>query len=68
MHVERAVKYVLIAAVVLGVAVDGFFAIVNFYPVAPHASRGPKRYVVMQLDAVQAAWFQDNVLDGTTTS
>jgi hypothetical protein len=59
----RAVRIALITAVVLGVAVDAFFAIVNFYPVAPHASRGPKRYVVMQLDPVQAAWFQANVLD-----
>jgi len=53
----------MLAFVVLGVAVDGFFAIVNFYPVAPHPSRGPKRYVVMHLDAIQAAWFQTNVLD-----
>jgi hypothetical protein len=57
------VKVVLVAAIVLGVAVDAFFAIVNFYPVAPHASPGPRRYVVMQLDPVQAAWFQANVLD-----
>ncbi|MDB4957968.1 MAG: Extracellular solute-binding protein family 1 [Myxococcales bacterium] len=57
------VRIFLIVAVVLGVLVDGFFAMVNFYPVAPHPSHGPKRYVVMQLDDAQAAWFQDNVLD-----
>src|SRR5207237_4587478 len=59
----RVFRILLVAAVVLGVLVDGFFAIVNFYPVAPHPSRGPRRYVVMQLDDVQAAWFQANVLD-----
>ncbi len=53
----------MLAFVVLGVLVDGFFAVVNFYPVAPHPSRGPKRYVVMHLDATQGAWFQANVLD-----
>ena len=57
------VRILLVAAVVLGVGVDAFFAIVNFYPVAPHRDRGPKRYVVMQLDEVQAAWFQANILD-----
>src|SRR5260221_4496371 len=53
----------LVIAVGLGIAVDAFFAIVNFYPVAPHPNRGPKRYVVVQLDEVQAAWFQANILD-----
>ena len=57
------IRILLVAAIALGVAVDGFFAIVNFYPVAPHRDRGPKRYVVMQLDEVQAAWFQANILD-----
>ncbi len=56
------IKTLLVAAIVVGVAVDGFFAVVNFYPVAPHASSGPPRYVVMQLDPVQAKWFEDNVL------
>jgi ABC-type glycerol-3-phosphate transport system substrate-binding protein len=56
-------RTLLVIAIVVGVLVDGFFAIVNFYPVAPHRSRGPKRYVVMQLDEVQAAWFQANILD-----
>ena len=59
----RAIRIILVGAIVLGVAVDAFFAIVNFYPVAPHRDRGPKRYVVMQLDEVQAAWFQTNILD-----
>ncbi|HSN30571.1 MAG TPA: hypothetical protein VLT45_30000, partial [Kofleriaceae bacterium] len=57
------IRIVLIAAIVVGVAVDGFFAIVNFYPVAPKPRVGPKRYVVMQLDEVQGAWFQANILD-----
>ena len=55
-------KALLVAAIAIGVAVDGFFAIVNFYPVAPHRGHGPPRYVVMQLDAVQGKWFEDNVL------
>ena len=59
----RVIRITLVVAIVLGVAVDAFFAIVNFYPVAPHRNRGPKRYVVMQLDEVQAAWFQTNILD-----
>lgn len=59
----RVVRIILVVAIVLGVAVDAFFAIVNFYPVAPHRNRGPKRYVVMQLDEVQGAWFQTNILD-----
>ena len=56
------IRNVLIAAMCLGVAIDGFFAVINFYPVAPHASRGRKRYVVMRLDDDQAAWFRSNVL------
>jgi hypothetical protein len=60
---RRLIQILLIVAIAMGVAVDGFFAIVNFYPVAPHASRGPTRYLVMQLDEVQAKWFRDNVLD-----
>ena len=59
----RVVRILLIAAVVMGVVVDGFFAIVNFYPVAPHASRGPTRYIVMQLDDAQATWFRANILE-----
>jgi len=53
----------MLSLVAAGVAIDAFFAIVNFYPVAPHPSRGPKRYVVVQLDETQAAWFQANVLE-----
>ena len=56
------VRYLLIAAMCLGVAADGFFAVVNFYPVAPHARRGRTRYVVMRLDDDQAAWFRSNIL------
>jgi hypothetical protein len=56
-------RILLIVAVVLGVLADGFFAVVNFYPVAPTRGRGAKRYVVMRLDDAQAAWFQANVLD-----
>ncbi len=48
---------------VIGVGVDVFFAVVNFYPVAPHPNPGPRRYVVMQLDEIQGAWFQANILD-----
>ena len=59
----RVIRWVLIAVVGLGVAVDVFFAVVNFYPVAPHPNPGPRRFVVMQLDPVQAAWFQTYVLD-----
>lgn len=54
---------ILIAAIIVGVGVDVFFAVVNFYPVAPHPNPGPERYVVMQLDEVQAAWFQKNILE-----
>lgn len=56
------VRYVLIAAMCLGVAADAFFAVVNFYPVAPHARRGRTQYIVMQLDDDQAAWFRANIL------
>jgi hypothetical protein len=59
----KVIRALLVAAVVIGVAVDGFFAIINFYPIAPHRSRGPARYVVMALDEVQAKWFESNVLD-----
>lgn len=57
------VRVLLLAAVVGGVSIDVFFAVVNFYPVAPHPNPGPKRYVVMQLDEIQGAWFQRNILD-----
>ena len=61
-YARRVIRYLLIAAMCLGVAADGFFAIVNFYPVAPHARRGPTQYIVMQLDDDQAAWFRANIL------
>ncbi|HET9988382.1 MAG TPA: hypothetical protein VFQ65_07675, partial [Kofleriaceae bacterium] len=57
----------LMVAIAIGVAVDAFFAVVNFYPVAPHPDPGPKRYVVMQMDEVQAAWFQTHILDDFNT-
>ena len=60
---SRVIRIVLLVAVAIGVAVDVFFAVVNFYPVAPHPNPGPRRYVVMQLDEVQAAWFQTHILD-----
>jgi hypothetical protein len=59
----KVIRILLVVAIAVGVGVDGFFAIVNFYPVAPHPRRPPKSYVVMQLDAVQAAWFQTYILD-----
>jgi hypothetical protein len=63
-HLKHSVtRIVLIVAVGIGIAVDAFFAIVNFYPVAPHPDPGPKRYVVMQLDEVQAKWFQTHILE-----
>ncbi|MEO7736496.1 MAG: hypothetical protein ABIY55_36390, partial [Kofleriaceae bacterium] len=62
-HLAPVVRVLLLAAVVVGVSVDVFFAVVNFYPVAPHPDPGPQRYVVMQLDEIQGAWFQRNILD-----
>jgi hypothetical protein len=59
----RLRRVALLAALALGVLVDGFFALVNFYPVAPKRDRGARRYVVAALDPSQATWFQDNVLD-----
>lgn len=56
-------RVLLIAALVLAVLVDGFFALVNFYPVAPPQNRGPRRYVLAEMDPEQAAWFQENMLD-----
>lgn len=56
-------RTLLIIALVLGLLVDGFFALVNFYPVAPTRSRGPRRYILADVDATQAAWLQHNLLD-----
>ena len=56
-------RILLIAALVLGIAADAFFAIVNFYPVAPPRSRGPERQIVAEMDLTHARWFQTNVLD-----
>jgi len=56
-------RVVLLTALVLAILVDGFFALINFYPVAPSRSHGPRRYVVAEMDPEQAQWFQENVLD-----
>lgn len=56
-------RYGLVAALVLGILVDVFFAIVNFYPVAPPRSRGPRREIIAEMDQRHARWFQSNVLD-----
>jgi hypothetical protein len=54
---------VLIIATVVAVVVDGFFALVNFYPVAPPRDRGPERVVLTSLNEKQAKWVQENMLD-----
>lgn len=56
-------RIILVTALVLGGLVDAFFALVNFYPVAPKPSRGPTRYVVAQMTETQGTWFQSHVLD-----
>lgn len=53
----------LIGAAVLALLVDGFFALVNFYPMAPQPDRGPPRYVLTSLNERQTRWFQTNMLD-----
>lgn len=53
----------LIGAAILALAVDGFFALVNFYPMAPEPDRGPPRYVLTSLNEKQTRWFQTNMLD-----
>ncbi len=60
---RRVERRVLIAALVLGILVDVFFAIVNFYPVAPPRGRGPRREIIAEMDQRHARWFQTNVLD-----
>jgi Bacterial extracellular solute-binding protein len=52
-----------VVVVILAVLVDGFFALVNFYPVAPARGRGPQRKVLVALDASQARWLTDNLVD-----
>lgn len=54
---------VLIVATVAAILVDGFFALVNFYPMAPERDRGPARYVLAPMNERQAAWFQTNMLN-----
>lgn len=55
-------RALLATAVVLAILVDGFFALVNFYPVAPPPRRGARRTVVTSLDPAQARWLQENLL------
>ncbi len=52
----------LVLVIALAVSVDGFFALVNVYPVAPARSRGPKRVVLMSLEASEARWLRENLL------
>jgi ABC-type glycerol-3-phosphate transport system substrate-binding protein len=61
--VQKYEKVLLVAALVIGIGVDAFFALVNFYPVAPKPSRGATRYVIAQMTPTQADWYQRNVLD-----
>lgn len=56
-------RVALLVVLVLAVLVNGFFAFANIVPEAPARNRGPRRYVLMQLDDDQIAWFQHNVLD-----
>jgi maltose-binding protein MalE len=56
-------RIILLIALAIGILVDGFFAFVNFYPVAPKPKKTPTRFVVAQLDETQAAWFQKMILD-----
>jgi hypothetical protein len=51
-----------IVAIVLAVLIDGFFALVNFYPVSPVRPHPPRRQLLMALDPAQARWFRDNLL------
>jgi hypothetical protein len=52
----------LIFVIALAVLVDGFFALVNFYPVAPARNRGPKRVVLMSLAPAEARWLRENLI------
>jgi hypothetical protein len=56
-------RILLALALALAISIDGFFALVNFYPVAPSHSRGPRRELLAELDPAQARWFQQNMLD-----
>jgi hypothetical protein len=55
-------RALLATAVVLAILVDGFFALVNFYPVAPPPRRGPRRTVLVSLDPAQARWLQESLI------
>jgi hypothetical protein len=58
-----AMRLITIVVVVLGVLVDGFFALINFYPVAPSRARGPERHVLVAMDQAQARWLRENLID-----
>jgi hypothetical protein len=60
---ERPGKVFALFVLFVAVLVDGFFGVVNFYPVAPARARGPKQYVLAEMDPTRAKWFQENVLD-----
>jgi hypothetical protein len=55
----RLFAAVLIVAAVL---VDGFFAFVNFYPVAPARGKGARRVVLTSLPPNQAKWLSDHLI------
>lgn len=56
-------RLVAIIVVVLAVLIDGFFALVNFYPVAPTRGRGPRREVLVAMDPSQARWLRENLIE-----
>jgi ABC-type glycerol-3-phosphate transport system substrate-binding protein len=60
-------RVLTIVVVVLAVLVDGFFALINFYPVAPSRARGPERKVLVALDTAQARWLRENLIDEFNT-
>ena len=48
--------------IALAVLVDGFFALVNFYPVAPQRDRGPSQKILVSLETSQAKWLTETLL------
>ncbi len=50
-------------ALVLGIAVDVFFAVVNFYPVAPPRTQGRAMHIVADMSESHATWFRTHVID-----
>ena len=55
-------RALLALVIILAVVVDGFFALVNFYPVAPARGPGKPRKVLVSLDGAQARWLNDTLL------